>query len=196
MGGEFSFRGPVLVKTSQAASSELSHLMAICLTPESLRRAVFDKQYEGAELIVQEFVPHGGVIHKIYVIGDSFAQQARVSIPDLDADSLSAELRDAPWFFDSQKPFKTQLPVKVDDQVRSDEDLNPQKVAAISELLQKQLGLSLFGFDLIQRSDTPDHLEWHLIDVNFFPGFKNLPDLRQKVESLFAREITRLRAAQ
>ena len=48
--------------------------------------------------------------------------------------------------------------------------------------LTKRFKLSLFGYDLIYQklSNTI-----YIIDINYFPGFKNVPNLQQNLNNLF-----------
>jgi D-alanine-D-alanine ligase-like ATP-grasp enzyme len=44
----------------------------------------------------------------------------------------------------------------------------------ICEELTKTLKLTLFGLDVIINNKTGNY---YLIDINYFPGYKNFPDL-------------------
>lgn len=52
--------------------------------------------------------------------------------------------------------------------------LEDAKVAAAR--IRETFGLSIFGFDLIVDNDTGETM---MIDVNYFPSFKDLPDFPQ-----------------
>jgi hypothetical protein len=102
---------PYIVKTAAACGLPESHRMAVALSDRGLWEALGgggggdgDGGGRGAPsqppqqqppqllppypLVVQEFVDHGGLMHKVYVLGDELvyaAAPARPSIPDLSA---------------------------------------------------------------------------------------------------------------
>jgi len=50
-----------------------------------------------------------------------------------------------------------------------------QFIQQLSKLLRVQLSLTLFNYDLIQ--DTQNG-ELYIVDINYFPGFAKMPDIR------------------
>lgn len=71
--------------------------------------------------------------------------------------------------------------------------------------LREKLGLTLFGFDLIQAADdTPSNpsngpsstspsspdARYFILDINYFPSYKNLPDLATKLITACLRRQT------
>jgi hypothetical protein len=111
---------PYIVKTAAACGVPHAHLMVLALSDDALWAALegFEvwrpappkeqQQHDTTQapaasfvpppypLVVQEFVDHGGVQHKVYVLGDELVYQApaRPSIPDLaEAVAAAAALR-------------------------------------------------------------------------------------------------------
>ena len=47
-------------------------------------------------------------------------------------------------------------------------------VSELSQMIRKYFQLNLFGYDVVQRTGTQ---EYYIVDINYFPGFKNFKDL-------------------
>ncbi|RLN92626.1 hypothetical protein BBJ28_00026815, partial [Nothophytophthora sp. Chile5] len=62
-------------------------------------------------------------------------------------------------------------------------------VRAIGERLREQLQLSLFGFDVIVADDGAQEL--YVIDVNYFPSYKELDDLSSQLRKHVKRQCGR-----
>ena len=58
-------------------------------------------------------------------------------------------------------------------------DVTPEEVRPIVGALKRAFGLELFGFDIIiasPPSDGSDRKEMLVIDVNYFPSYKEVPN--------------------
>lgn len=60
-------------------------------------------------------------------------------------------------------------------------------VRAIGERIREALGLSLFGFDVIVSDATQ---ELYVIDVNYFPSYKELDDFSSALRQHIKRRCT------
>ena len=56
-------------------------------------------------------------------------------------------------------------------------------VVAISARLRKKLGLRLFNFDLIRKSE--DASRFCIIDINYFPGYAKMPNYENVLTDFF-----------
>lgn len=164
---------PIIRKPVAACSVEDSHLMCILYSPNQI---MMDSDNE---CILQEFIPHRGVLYKIYVIGQEQRIQVRPSLP-------TPWLEPAPQArpFDSQSLKRLGAVVNTSEAMRR---LTPDHLEQISQytaLLRKHLGLTLFGWDLIMEEGS-DRL--FIIDVNYFPGYDEVDFMNLLTEHLEQR---------
>merc|ERR1712142_1416721 len=68
---------PILVKPAVASITACSHEMRLIFTPDNLRDI-------RPPCLIQEFCNHGGIVYKIYVVGENFNMCERPSIKDVD----------------------------------------------------------------------------------------------------------------
>lgn len=122
-----------------------------------------------ADLIAQEFVTnHGGVLFKVYAIGDNLAVQPRASV------SYNKTLRGY-HCFDSQR--LNRVPQNSFDPLtgcsKATEAVMPSRelAAAIVAELSRELGLSLIGVDLVFNTHMK---KYYIVDINYFPGYKGV----------------------
>ncbi|XP_074312756.1 inositol-tetrakisphosphate 1-kinase 3-like isoform X1 [Silene latifolia] len=122
-------------------------------------------------LVLQEFVNHGGVMFKVYVVGDAIKVTRRFSLPDVCKRELSKNV----GVF--QFPRVSCAAANADEA-----DLEP----GVAELpprpllerlvgeLRLRMGLQLFNIDMIREHGTQDM--FYVIDINYFPGYGKVPD--------------------
>ncbi|URD84384.1 Inositol 1, 3, 4-trisphosphate 5/6-kinase [Musa troglodytarum] len=104
--------------------------------------------------ILQEYVDHGSLIFKFYVLGNNVFHAVKKSMPNASfLKSSSEQAGSKPIIFDSLKS----LPVATDDQF------------SVGRL---QADIQSLDVDLIQE-DTGDHV---IVDLNYLPSFKEVPD--------------------
>ncbi|KAJ6743998.1 INOSITOL-TETRAKISPHOSPHATE 1-KINASE [Salix purpurea] len=78
---------PLIAKPLMADGSETSHKMYLVFDKEGIDKL------ETRVIIMQEFVNHGGVIFKVYVVGDFVKCVKRKSLPDIKEDKLSLKAK-------------------------------------------------------------------------------------------------------
>ncbi|MCO5572639.1 hypothetical protein L7F22_026397 [Adiantum nelumboides] len=118
-------------------------------------------------LVLQEFVNHGGVLFKVYIVGDSIGVVCRFSLPD-----VHKEVGNGVIAF----PRVSSAAASADDA-----DLDPEVAElppcelldCLSKELRCRLGLRLFNLDIIREGGAGNH--YYVIDVNYFPGFGKVP---------------------
>lgn len=145
---------PAMVKTLQASGAYSAHDMAVVWSKEDIDQFSYP-------LYVQEYINHDGTIFKIYVLGKDHFNVTRVSLPNFPLDYQ------APMRFNSQE-WKHELPPELTKEYTGkrkapEHDL----IAAASSAVSKLLGLTIFGFDVIENVQTG---QYAIIDVNYFPG--------------------------
>ncbi|XP_018676593.2 inositol-tetrakisphosphate 1-kinase 6-like isoform X3 [Musa acuminata AAA Group] len=126
--------------------------------------------------ILQEYVDHGSLIFKFYVLGNNVFHAVKKSMPNASfLKSSSEKAGSKPIIFDSLKS----LPVATDDQfsvgrLQGDiQSLDVDLVKSAANWLKTKLDLTIFGFDVVIQEDTGDHV---IVDLNYLPSFKEVPD--------------------
>ena len=219
---------PLVVKSAAACSTPEAHYMAVVESWEQLA-ALHPAAKDGAvcpvfPAIVQPYIPHGGIVHKVYVVGSSPAhgedraqrvasRYYAVRKPSLrltPAIMAAKELRGGGCgdveptdrllllLFDALHPSRTPAGAALFQPVQAanagagagagtgaaDADATaavpaveaaPPEVLppawlieALNRELQRLLGLTLFGYDLVREEATGDY--W-ILDINYFPSY-------------------------
>ncbi|KAJ0981878.1 hypothetical protein J5N97_010133 [Dioscorea zingiberensis] len=158
---------PIVAKPLVIDGSAKSHELSLAFDQYSLSKLE-------PPLVLQEFVNHGGVLFKVYIVGEAIKVVRRFSLPDVDEHQV---LNSAGIF---RFPRVSCAAASADDA-----DLDP----AVAELpprpllerlareLRRRLGLRLFNIDIIRKLGTRDH--YYVIDINYFPGYGKMPGYEQ-----------------
>jgi inositol-1,3,4-trisphosphate 5/6-kinase/inositol-tetrakisphosphate 1-kinase len=162
-----SLQPPLIAKPLTAAGTKKSHCMGVVLQQSGLSRI------QETPCLLQEYVNHNAVLHKVYVLGNHVSVFERPSLPNL---PCSCEGGHDFCEFDSQRPYPT-----LDDFGLSAEGgakrqkLNSPNVVSVEEIqpvvtaLKQAFGLELFGFDILVTFS-----EFLVVDVNYFPSYKEV----------------------
>uniref|UniRef100_A0A7N0ZTD7 Inositol-tetrakisphosphate 1-kinase n=1 Tax=Kalanchoe fedtschenkoi TaxID=63787 RepID=A0A7N0ZTD7_KALFE len=175
---ERSLKFPVIAKPLVADGSAKSHKMSL----------VFDEVALGKlkpPIVLQEFVNHGGVIFKVYVVGKRVVCVKRKSLPDYSDEklgtlqgsmsfsqisNLTAHVKDHEKYYKSMNLEEGEMP--------------PQKfIAKIARRLRKAMNLDLFNFDVIR--DVRVGNRYLVIDINYFPGYAKMPSYESVLTDFF-----------
>ncbi|GAV78805.1 Ins134_P3_kin domain-containing protein [Cephalotus follicularis] len=122
-------------------------------------------------LVLQEFVNHGGVLFKIYIVGETIKVLRRFSLPNVCKHELEKVVGAYPF------PRVSSASASADD---ADLDptiaeLPPQPLLErLARELHHRLGLQLFNIDMIREHGARD--VFYVIDINYFPGYGKMPD--------------------
>lgn len=175
---KFSF--PVVCKTTQACGSVASHQMGVVFNEKGIHSFT-------PPILVQEYYNHNSTIFKVFVIGDHSVVVKRKSLPNLNADHME------PIFFDSQQPLKEQLGKfsssnEEEETKLLNDAIEPptETIRQLSASLNKNLGLNLFGYDVITQLETGHH---GVIDVNYFPGYVGVKDFSQVLLDFLVQKV-------
>mmetsp|Transcript_16917 Transcript_16917/g.34811 ORF Transcript_16917/g.34811 Transcript_16917/m.34811 type:complete len:486 (-) Transcript_16917:91-1548(-) len=176
---------PLIAKPLDAAGTAESHKMTVVLNPSGLADVMLP-------CLLQAYENHGGVLFKVYVLGDYVRVFPRPSLPNLPE---GADFERRSLDFDSQKPYPTIREFKVVGSEPSPSTPAPRvgpvhltvpEVLPIADDIRRTFGLDLFGFDVLVResgaSTTPstkkddgiNAKELVVVDVNYFPSYKEL----------------------
>ncbi|CAD8119683.1 unnamed protein product [Paramecium sonneborni] len=173
---------PLIVKSKQGALTVNCHIMAIVVNEQGLIGLFKQEQFKG-QLILQQIINHNSIIYKIYQLGDKMIVQKRKSIPNIEINNFKFE--EGFYIFDTQKDlFKnvSQCLKQVDEGVHecSNEAQLLKQMELLSSIIAKEFKLHLFGFDIIGMN-----WEYYIIDINHFPGYKNVENAKELFEQLF-----------
>ncbi|KZV51400.1 inositol-tetrakisphosphate 1-kinase 2-like [Dorcoceras hygrometricum] len=150
-------RLPIVAKPLVAKSHELS----LAYDESSLQKLE-------PPLVLQEFINHGGVLFKVYVVGEAIKVVRRFSLPDVSKRELSKNF--GVYHF----PRVSCAAASADEA-----DLDPgvaelppgPLLERLARELRRRLGLRLFNLDIIREHGTQDN--YYVIDINYFPECQN-----------------------
>ncbi|OIV96629.1 hypothetical protein TanjilG_28486 [Lupinus angustifolius] len=155
---------PLVAKPLVADGSAKSHELSLAYEQYSLHKLE-------PPLVLQEFVNHGGVLFKVYIVGDAIKVVRRFSLPDVSKWELS---KDAGLY---HFPRVSCAAASADD-ADLDPDVAELPPRPLLEKLAKELrwrlGLRLFNMDIIREYGTRDN--FYVIDINYFPGYGKMPE--------------------
>uniref|UniRef100_A0A3Q3M133 Inositol-tetrakisphosphate 1-kinase n=1 Tax=Mastacembelus armatus TaxID=205130 RepID=A0A3Q3M133_9TELE len=140
---------PLICKT-RVAHGSLSHEMSLIFSASGLADI-------HPPCVLQSFVNHGAVLHKVFVVGDRHFCVERPSLKNFPSGPCDRKT----IFFNSHQVSKPE----------SSSDLTAA-VAALVRELRVRLGMALFGVDVIINIRTHTLT---VIDVNIFPGYEGVP---------------------
>uniref|UniRef100_A0A3B4Z1M5 Inositol-tetrakisphosphate 1-kinase-like n=1 Tax=Stegastes partitus TaxID=144197 RepID=A0A3B4Z1M5_9TELE len=145
---------------TRVAHGSLSHEMSLIFSADSLADI-------RPPCVLQSFVNHGAVLHKVFVVGDRHYCVERPSLKNFPSGPCDRKT----IFFNSHQVSKPE----------SSSDLtempclpppSSEAVAALVRELRAQLGMALFGVDVIINIHTHTLT---VIDINIFPGYEGVP---------------------
>ncbi|KAL5559873.1 hypothetical protein UlMin_036084 [Ulmus minor] len=155
---------PLVAKPLVADGSAKSHELSLAYDRYSLQKLE-------PPLVLQEFVNHGGVLFKVYIVGEAIKVVRRFSLPDVSKRELSKTA--GVYRF----PRVSCAAASADDA-----DLDPMVaelpprplLERLAKELRRRLGLRLFNLDIIREHGTRDC--FYVIDINYFPGYGKMPE--------------------
>ncbi|KQJ97964.1 inositol-tetrakisphosphate 1-kinase 1 [Brachypodium distachyon] len=174
-----ALRFPLIAKPLVADGTAKSHKMSLVYHREGLRKL-------RPPLVLQEFVNHGGVIFKVYVVGGHVTCVKRRSLPDVSKEILEDTANEGTVSFSQVSNLPTQRTAQeYYDDVRLEDAVMPPTdfVNEIAGGLRRALGLQLFNFDMIR--DTRAGHRYLVIDINYFPGYAKMPGYETVLTDFF-----------
>ncbi|KAJ4914221.1 Inositol-tetrakisphosphate 1-kinase 2 [Raphanus sativus] len=131
-------------------------------------------------LVLQEFVNHGGVMFKVFVVGDIIKVVRRFSLPNI-SNCDKAKVDGAFQFPRVSSSAASADNADLDPSVA---ELPPKSfLEALVKELRTLLGLRLFNIDMIREHGSEN--VFYVIDVNYFPGYGKMPDYEQVFVDFF-----------
>ncbi|CAN6244289.1 unnamed protein product [Urochloa humidicola] len=172
-------RFPLIAKPVEVDGSAASHDLCLVYREEGLRGL------RAAPVVLQEFVNHGGVLFKVYVVGDHAATcVARSSLPDVTEERLRDPAADAaaPFANISLRPAPGAGEV----------EMPPQEfVSRVAGELRRALGLNLINFDMIRGRDADGNAKYFILDINYCPGYSKMPGFEPVLLEFFLEKLRR-----
>ncbi|KAG6498496.1 hypothetical protein ZIOFF_046410 [Zingiber officinale] len=165
---------PLVVKPLVADGSAKSHELSLAFDEVSLSKL-------DPPLVLQEFVNHGGVLFKVYIVGEAIKVVRRFSLPDVNKREPSnntgvfqfPRVSCAAASADDAE-LDPSIAGKVNAEDTSDincllaNKLPPRPLLEnLARELRHRLGLRLFNIDIIREHGTKDR--FYVIDINYFP---------------------------
>ncbi|RVW71225.1 Inositol-tetrakisphosphate 1-kinase 1 [Vitis vinifera] len=171
---------PVIAKPLVADGSAKSHKMSLAFNGEGLKKLT-------TPIVLQEFVNHGGVIFKVYVVGDHVTCVKRRSLPDVSVEKLGTS-EGLLTFSQISNLTATQEPGENDceDIMNHVEEAEMPPLNFVNEIaigLRKAMGLNLFNFDVIRDAKLGNR--YLVIDINYFPGYAKMPSYETVLTDFF-----------
>lgn len=187
---------PLIVKPLVAAGTKQSHFMTIVLKEWALAKL-------SPGYIVQEYVNHNAALFKVYVLGENVFVYERPSLPNLPP---RTELETPLEYieFDSQSPYPRIYDFGISMHAAVNENMDcvatharspitADEVRPLAEGLRKAFGLELFGFDILVSQEEQ---EWLVVDVNYFPSYKEVPNFPSLLAHYLAQRVLKQRSMQ
>ncbi|CAN4122461.1 unnamed protein product [Withania somnifera] len=158
--GKAGLRLPIVAKPLAAKSHELS-----------LAYDKFSLQMLEPPLVLQEFINHGGILFKVYIVGEAVKVVRRFSLPDVSKRELSKN----PGVFRFPRVSCAAASADEADLDSCVGELPPRPLLEkLAKELRRRLGLRLFNLDIIRELGTEDR--YYVIDINYFPGYGKMPE--------------------
>ncbi|XP_039616533.1 inositol-tetrakisphosphate 1-kinase-like [Polypterus senegalus] len=155
---------PFICKT-QVAHGSSSHEMALIFNEEGLKDA-------HAPCILQSFINHNARLYKVFVVGSSHFTVDRPSLKNF----LPGPSDSKTIFFNSHdvsKPESSSHLTELDKEMDWPGPPSEDVISTLVAELQAELGMSLFGVDVIINNETG---RLTVIDINIFPGYEGVPE--------------------
>lgn len=173
---------PVIAKPLVADGSAKSHKMSLVYNHVGLNELKVKPP-----IVLQEFVNHGGVIFKVYVVGGYVKCVKRKSLADINEDKLGS--LEGAVSFSQVSNVSSSEKTGHEEYHRLMMDLEEIELPPLSLItdiaigLKKATKLHLFNFDVIR--DTKVGNRYLVIDINYFPGYAKMPDYERVLTDFF-----------
>ncbi|KNA13708.1 hypothetical protein SOVF_113790 [Spinacia oleracea] len=169
---------PVIAKPLVADGSAKSHKMSLVYNHGGLSNLK-------PPIVLQEFVNHGGVIFKVYVVGEYVKCVKRKSLPDVSEEKLESLGGLVTFSQVSNLASNEKTDEKYYKKMHLDDcEMPPQEfITDIARGLRDVMKLNLFNFDVIR--DTRLGNRYLVIDINYFPGYAKMPSYESVMTDFF-----------
>ncbi|KAF4085773.1 hypothetical protein AMELA_G00098640 [Ameiurus melas] len=149
---------------TRVAHGSRSHEMSLIFSRAGLRDA-------RPPCVLQSFVNHSAVLHKVFVVGEQHFTVERPSLKNFPTGPYDRKT----IFFNSHevsKPESCSHLTALDETMPRVTAPNEDLMVTMVKELRAALGMALFGVDVITNIDTHTLT---IIDINVFPGYEGVP---------------------
>ncbi|KAI3977836.1 hypothetical protein MKX01_036676 [Papaver californicum] len=172
---------PVIAKPLLVDGSAKSHKLSLVYNIDGLKKV-------NTPVVLQEFVNHGGVIFKVYVVGDYVKCVKRNSLPDVSEEQLDGKdsgKSSVTFWQISNKPSQEHSENMSNEAMRIENAVMPPDslLTEIARGLRQATELHLINFDVIRDSRIDNH--YLVIDVNYAPGYEKMPSYESVLTDFF-----------
>lgn len=177
-------RFPLVAKPVEVDGSAASHDLCLVYRREGLRGL-----RGRPPLVLQEFANHGGVLFKVYVVGDRATCVVRSSLPDVPPERLRDPAAAA------AAPFANiSLLAPSGGDEGSEKVVPPPQdfVDRVAREIRRAVGLHLINFDLIRTRDDAaggDANKYLVLDINYCPGYSKMPGFEPVLTEFFLERL-------
>ncbi|KAI5055782.1 hypothetical protein GOP47_0029303 [Adiantum capillus-veneris] len=158
-----NLRFPLVVKPLWIDGTAKSHALSLAFDESGLSNLM-------TPLVLQEFVNHGGVMFKVYVVGHLIKVVHRPSLLDICGD----EARETGVMAFPRVSSAAALAAESDLNFDAIDYPPEEMLLSLAKKLRLKLDLNLFNLDMIR--DGRNGNQYYVIDINYFPGFGKVPD--------------------
>lgn len=178
-----ALRFPVIAKPLVADGSAKSHKMSLVYHRAGLLKLK-------PPLVLQEFVNHGGVIFKVYVVGDYVKCVKRKSLPDVSLEKLDSTEGSLSFSQVSNMTTQNRNNEEYYESMQLEAEMPPLSLLMdIAKGLRQAMRLHLFNFDIIRDSKAGNH--YYVIDINYFPGYAKMPSYETVLTDFFCNIVNK-----
>lgn len=164
---------PVISKPIVADGSTKSHEMSLVFNVDGLKKLK-------PPIVLQEFISHGGVLFKVYVVGEYVKCVKRQSLPDVSEKMLDCS--------DGLLPFSRISNVATVQEWRDESEIEVEMppfdfIKEIAGGLLQVMQVHMFNFDVIRDAKVGNH--YLILDINYFPGYEKMPSYETVLTDFF-----------
>lgn len=174
---------PVIAKPLVADGSAKSHKMLLVYNNDGLNKLK-------PPIVLQEFVNHGGVIFKVYVVGEHVKCVKRKSLPDVSEENLRS-LEGSLSFCQVSNVGAHEINPDKYYKLMHLESAELPPLSLINEIakgLRRATKLHLFNFDVIRDAKVGNR--YLVVDINYFPGYAKMPNYETVLVDFFWKLLT------
>ncbi|KII70773.1 Inositol-tetrakisphosphate 1-kinase [Thelohanellus kitauei] len=153
-------------------------------------RNVVDQLSNSVPCVIQQFFNHGGVLYKLYVIGDYYGVSVRPSIVDLDntSDAIFFKSNHISRIYGTCGVTSSSVPPSNLKSLLGPSNvptsLDMEVIGELVKRFKEKVYLELVGLDIIHHIPSNTY---YVVDINYLPGFKGIPDVRSKLVDVFIK---------
>ncbi|XP_003747276.1 inositol-tetrakisphosphate 1-kinase [Galendromus occidentalis] len=174
-------RFPLLFKHIVAHGSREAHRMFLIMNEDGLRKL------DSFPCVVQQYIPHGSVLYKVFVVGSFYQTIRRPSLKDVETTSTCnlIEFNSHDISKPNSKSPLTDREAWLRPDERGDALVSSDRLKRAVDVLVRATKHTLCGIDFILEQDTG---KLYVLDFNNFPGFTGVDDIIGELTRLILHE--------